>query len=89
MLRNTDMRDGSSGTKQSGGKLLPHSELRGVGVEFLGEKSRKIQTEMKIIIWNFITLYRTRSLKAAASELTTHKLDVVGVQEVRWNKVAQ
>ena len=30
--------------KQSGGKLLPHSDLRGGG--FLGEASRKIHKEM-------------------------------------------
>jgi len=72
-------------TKQSGGKLLPHSDLRGVGV-FLRETSRTIQTEMKIGTWNFRSLYRTGSLKAAARELARYKLDVVGVQEVRWDK---
>ena len=38
-------------TKQSGGKLLPHSDLRGGGV-FLGEVSRRIWREMKLGIWN-------------------------------------
>ena len=33
-------------TKQTGGKLLPYSDLRG-GV-FLGEASRKIHREMKL-----------------------------------------
>ena len=37
-------------TKQSGGKLLPHSDLRG-GV-FLGEVSRRIWREIKLGIWN-------------------------------------
>jgi len=37
-------------TKQSGGKLPPHSDLRG-GV-FLGETSRSIQRGMKIGTWN-------------------------------------
>jgi len=32
-------------TKQSGGKLLPHSDFRGGGV-FLGETFRNIQREM-------------------------------------------
>jgi len=54
-------------TKLSGGKLLHHSDLRG-GV-FLGEKSRTIQREMKIGTWNVRSLYRARSLKAAAREL--------------------
>ena len=35
-------------TKQSGGKLLPHSDLReGGGGVFLGETSRSIQIGMK------------------------------------------
>jgi len=32
------------------------------------------------------SLYRAGLLKVAARELTRYKLDVVGVQEVRWDK---
>ena len=74
-------------TKQSGGKLLPHSDLRG-GV-FLGESSRNIQRGMKLGTWNVSSIYRAGSLKAAARELGRYKLDVVGVQEVRGAKGAQ
>jgi len=35
---------------------------------------------------NVRSLYRVGSLKAAARELARYKLDVVGVQEVRWDK---
>jgi len=31
-------------------------------------------------------MYRAGSLTAAARELATYKLDLVGVQEVRWDK---
>ena len=41
---------------------------------------------MKIGTWNVRSLYRSGSLKAAARELARYKLDVVGVQEVRWDK---
>jgi len=41
---------------------------------------------MKIGTWNVRSLYRAGSLKGAARELARYKLDVVGVQEVRWNK---
>jgi len=44
---------------------------------------------MKIDTWNVRSLYRAGSLKAAANELVRYKLDVVGVQEVRWDKGAQ
>ena len=71
-------------TKQSGGKLLHHSDFRG-GV-LLGESSRNIQRGMKLGMWNVRSLYRAGSLKAAARELGRYKLDVVGVQEVSWDK---
>jgi len=41
---------------------------------------------MKIGTWNVRSPYRTGSFKAAARELGRYKLDVVGVQEVRWDK---
>ena len=72
-------------TKQSGGKLLPHSDLWGGGVSS-GESSRNIQRGMKLGTWNVRSLYRAGSLKAAARELGRYKLDVAGVQEVRWDK---
>jgi len=41
---------------------------------------------MKLDTWNVRSLYRAGSLKAAARELARYKLDIVGVQEVRWDK---
>jgi len=41
---------------------------------------------MKLSTWNVRSFYRAWSLKAAARELARYKLDVVGVQEVRWDK---
>jgi len=70
-------------TKQSGGKLLPNSDLRG-GV-FLLESSRNIQRGMKLGTWNVVSHFRAGSLKVAARDLGRYKLDVVGVQEVRWD----
>jgi hypothetical protein len=73
-------------TKQFGGKLLPHSDLRGGG-EFLGEASRnRCHRDMRLGTWNVRSLYRAGSLKAAARELARYKLDLLGVQEVRWDK---
>ena len=73
------------GTKQSGGKLLPHSDLWG-GV-FLEEASRRRQRKRNILVGtrNVRSLYRAGSLMAAASELARYKLDLGG-QEVRWDK---
>ena len=36
--------------------------------------------------WNVRSLYRAGSLTAVARELARYKLDLVGVQEVRWDK---
>ena len=35
---------------------------------------------------NVRSLYRAGSFSAAVRELARHKLDLVGVQEVRWDK---
>jgi len=67
-------------TKQSGGKLLPHSDLQvGRGV-FLEEVSRSRKRDILLGTWNVRSLYRAGSLMAAARELARYKLDLVGVQ---------
>jgi exonuclease III len=41
---------------------------------------------MRLGTWNVRSLYRAGSLKVAARDLARYKLDLVGVQEVRWDK---
>ena len=41
---------------------------------------------MRTGTWNVRSLYRAGSLTAAVRELTRYKSDLVGVQEVRWDK---
>ena len=41
---------------------------------------------MRFGTWNVRGLYRARSLAAAATVLARYKLDLVGVQGVRWDK---
>jgi exonuclease III len=36
--------------------------------------------------WNVRSLYRAGSVMEAARKLARYKLDLAGVQEVRWNK---
>ena len=36
--------------------------------------------------WNVRNLYRSGSLTTVTRELARYKLDLVGVQEVRWDK---
>ena len=53
---------------------------------FLGEALSRIRRDIKLRTWKVRSLYRAGSFKAAARELGRYKLDVVGVQEVRWDK---
>jgi exonuclease III len=41
---------------------------------------------MRFGMWNVRSLYRPGSLKTVARELGKYKVDLVGVQEVRWEK---
>jgi hypothetical protein len=40
--------------------------------------------DMRFGLWNLRSLYRAGSLMTVLRELTRFKLDLVGVQEVRW-----
>jgi exonuclease III len=42
--------------------------------------------DMRFGTWNVRSLYRIGPLKTVARELRKYKLDLVGVQEVRWEK---
>jgi exonuclease III len=42
---------------------------------------------MRFRTWNIRSLHRSCQLATAARELVRCKLDLVGVQEVRWDKV--
>jgi len=39
---------------------------------------------MRFGTWNIRSLYGSRSLTTVARELSSYKLDLVGVQEVKW-----
>ena len=53
---------------------------------FLEELSHSRKRDTILGTWNVRSLYRAGSLMAVARELARYKLDLVGVQEVRWNK---
>jgi hypothetical protein len=40
--------------------------------------------DMRFVLWNVRNLYRAGSLVTVSRELARYKLDLVGVQEVRW-----
>jgi len=72
--------------KQHGGKLFHHSGLRrGVFLEEVS-RSRKRYRDILLGTWKVRSLYRAGSLMAAVRELARYKLDLLAVQEVRWDK---
>jgi exonuclease III len=44
--------------------------------------------DMRFGTWNVGSLYRAGTLKTVTRDLGKYKLDLVGVQEVRWEKGA-
>jgi exonuclease III len=42
--------------------------------------------DMRFGTWNIRSLFRIGSLNTVARELGKNKLDLVGIQEVRWEK---
>jgi hypothetical protein len=41
--------------------------------------------DMRFGIWNVRSMYRAGSLRVIAEEISKYNLDLVGVQEVRWD----
>jgi hypothetical protein len=83
-------------TKQSGGKLLPHSDLRGVVFlceisssrshfyrkDYKGKKNE--EHSYKIGTWNVRTLNRGGRLENLKKEMQNNAVSILGVSEVRW-----
>jgi exonuclease III len=42
--------------------------------------------DMRFVTWNVRSIYRSGLFKTVARELGKYNLDLVGVQEVRWDK---
>jgi hypothetical protein len=50
----------------------------------LDKRPKLRNMDMRFGMWNVSSLYRAGSLMTVSRELARHKLDLVGVQEVRW-----
>jgi len=49
-------------------------------------RTKQWEKDMKLDTWNVTSLYRPGSLTAAARELAKCVLDLLGVQEISWDK---
>jgi hypothetical protein len=52
---------------------------------FLEKQPKLRKMDMRSGTWNVRSLYRAGSLMKVAKETSKYKLDLVGVQEVRWD----
>jgi hypothetical protein len=50
----------------------------------LDKRPKLKEMDMRFGTWNARSMYRAGSLRAVAEEISEYKLDLVGVQEVRW-----
>jgi hypothetical protein len=50
------------------------------------DKPKLRKMGMRFGMWNVRSLYRAGSLMTVAKEISEYKLDLVGVQEVRWDR---
>jgi hypothetical protein len=55
-------------------------------MDSLVKRPKHRKKDMRFRTWNVRSLYRIGSLTTVARELGEYKLDLVGVQEVRWEK---
>jgi hypothetical protein len=53
-------------------------------MDFLNKRHKLNKMDMRFGTWNVRSMYRAGSLMAVAKEIPKYKLDLVGVQEVRW-----
>jgi exonuclease III len=54
-------------------------------MDFLDKRPKRKKMDMRFDTWNVRSMYRAGSLRAVAEEISQYKLDLVGVQEVRWD----
>jgi hypothetical protein len=43
--------------------------------------------DIRFVTWNVRSLFKAGSLMTAVKEISKYKLDLVGVREVRWDRV--
>jgi hypothetical protein len=50
----------------------------------LDKRSKRKEMDIRFGTWNVRSMHRAGSLRAVAEEISQYRLDLVGVQEVRW-----
>ena len=71
--------------KYSGGKIVPHSDLRAGTTQ--RDANIKETNTLRVGAWNVRSLQRSGRLEDLKREMHRLGLDIVGISEVRWNEV--
>jgi exonuclease III len=50
----------------------------------LDKRPKRKKMDMRFDTWNVRSLYRAGSLSTVGEEISEYKLDLLGVQEIRW-----
>jgi hypothetical protein len=66
--------------------IVFYEELRTASDQDRLAQAKRRKMAIRFGTWNVRSLYRSGSLKTVARKLGKYKLDLVGVQEVRWDK---
>jgi hypothetical protein len=53
-------------------------------MDSLDKRPKREKMDMRFGLWNLRSLYRVGSLMTVLRELSRYKLDLAGVQEIRW-----
>lgn len=72
-----------SQVKDSGGKIVPRSDLR-VGTTREERMVKKSRQDRKIATWNVRTLLQCGKLDNLKIEMARMSIDILGISEVRW-----
>jgi exonuclease III len=55
-------------------------------MDSLDKRPKLKKMDMRFGMWNVRSLYRAGSLMTVVKEISKYKLDIMGVQEVRWDR---
>jgi hypothetical protein len=55
-------------------------------MDSLNKRPKRKKLDMRIVTWNFRSMHRAGSLRVVTEEVLKYKLDLVGVEEVRWDQ---
>jgi hypothetical protein len=53
--------------------------------DYLDKRPKRKKMDMTFGTWNVRSMYRASSFRALKEDISEYKLDLVGVQEVRWD----